>query len=387
MSTTYLGIVDEFYDQFVTNPDQIQRLHGYEVESVAKINYSGPILHADVDMWVSDDSILAGISSLSAQGVKVINLSLGSGIEYEAHSSRYSAFNSSSKSAFLAGITEVVAAGNDFQATYPSPIQSRLATSPFVLSVGATTGGKAASYSDLHPGITAFVANGEQTYLGSAISGTSFSAPQVAGLIAQLQTKYSGTLSQAQIRTILEQSSDPVHLTQTNNGIVHDDVYQSINAQKALAYNVKPGSVTLQMQVDAAYELIVDKNLDSTALNYWLGRAQSSGLQSVVTALYQSPDYASRQAQLKQTNSATPAYERVTVIEKVQDMYHLWLGREADDAGLAYWADTVARANETRSFGSSGYTNHTFDWTTVEHNFIVGAKLSGEVVNTFGFVV
>lgn len=397
-ATEYLGIVDDFYDPLFHDPSAA--FHGFAVQSVAKSVYGGPIALSDVDSWVSTDSVIDGARALESRPVKVINFSLGNGKSFESHSSLFqkNAFLTETKQMFQMGITSVVAAGNTFSVFDPSPTSSILASSPFSIAVSALEGASTtavASYSNLHPGITAFVCSGTWVYQGEALTGTSFSAPYVAGVIAQLQSQFEGALTQAEIRTILEQTSDPIHLTQLNSaatmpgdpGVLHDDVYERINADKALSYPASlVGTVTRQMRVDAAYELIVDANPDAAALAYWTEVCQAHGLQAVVDGLMQSSAHADRVHQLALSTPDAPSYERVTVAEKMQAMYHLFLDREADDAGLAYWMDTVAQSNESRVFGTGDYVNHVFGWSHIEHDFLMGARQAGEDINSFGLL-
>lgn len=169
----------------------------------------------DAVFWLAGGS-LVGVPNI-ATPVDVINMSLA-GFNYGGCSSyRQEVINF----AYDAGITIVVGAGNDnLSADNVSP-----AACENVITVGALTrdfGGDKSGFSNYGDKIdlstigsdvvTAKLDNTHSAYQVS--SGTSFSSPIVAGVVATLKLKYPA-LTNAQIERILKQSS--YKITSSNN--------------------------------------------------------------------------------------------------------------------------------------------------------------------------
>ncbi len=202
---------------FVLNEQQTsldsEEYHGTIVSSTAAAPTDGKgavgvypqaILRAyDLD-FLSEASIVAGISSALAAGRSVINLSLGGD---EPSRSIYEA----TINAFGRGSLIVAAAGNerlyDDPAIYPADF-------PHVLTVGSTNQSDQPSDFSSTSAAVDLAAPGEQipwqypadpTFYGSA-SGTSFAAPMVTAATAWVWT-VRGTLEKTQIFELMRQSA------------------------------------------------------------------------------------------------------------------------------------------------------------------------------------
>ncbi|WP_238335120.1 S8 family serine peptidase [Kribbella amoyensis] len=139
----------------------------------------------------SDSSVVAGINWAASHGARVINMSLG-GASYNA------VMHDAVKKAVAKGIVVVASSGNDYDSTPNYP-----AAFPETISVGATDNNGAlttfSSWGDtvdiaapgwniLSTGPRALTDPDYLPYWGG--SGTSFSAPMVAGVAAMLRNKY-----------------------------------------------------------------------------------------------------------------------------------------------------------------------------------------------------
>ncbi|ADB33324.1 peptidase S8 and S53 subtilisin kexin sedolisin [Kribbella flavida DSM 17836] len=150
----------------------------------------------------SDSSVVAGINWAASHGARVINMSLG-GRSYNP------VMHDAVKKAVAKGIVVVAASGNEYDSVPEYP-----AAFPETISVGATDNNGAlttfSSWGDsvdltapgwniLSTGPRALLEPEYLPYLGG--SGTSFSAPMVAGVAAMLRNKYpSWTPAQIEAR-------------------------------------------------------------------------------------------------------------------------------------------------------------------------------------------
>ncbi|KAF9870190.1 subtilase [Colletotrichum karsti] len=158
--------------------------------------------------WAVND-----ITSNSRQGKSVINMSLGGPSS--------TAWTTAINSAYNAGVTTVVAAGNEAQnAANVSPANAANA-----ITVGAITSSWAiASYSNYGAVLDIFAPGSSilSTWIGSTtatntISGTSMASPHVAGLVNYLQS-VEGLSTPASIVARIKALGTPSKITGTLNG-------------------------------------------------------------------------------------------------------------------------------------------------------------------------
>lgn len=154
-------------------------------------NYAGEI-------YISD--VISAIDYAIAEGVDVINLSLGS--------TDYSAIeNKAVQRAIQAGIIVVASAGNSGNSDYSYP-----ASYDNVISVGAINSSEQiadfSTYNDrvslVAPGVAIYSCSLNNTY--ASLNGTSFSAPMVTGIAAVLRT-VQPSLAVSEVKDILEESA------------------------------------------------------------------------------------------------------------------------------------------------------------------------------------
>jgi hypothetical protein len=252
----------------------------------------------------------------------------------------YSAF----ETAFLSGKTMVFAAGND-GASSPNEV-SFDASTPFVISVSAmdlNPNGQEqlAWYSSANPAMTNYVTPGTVANYpqDSTAIGTSFAAPRITALISMLDAEYGGQLTQSDIHTILDQGSIGENEAQENQPNMPAYVYHVIDDTtfgNILHMQYTPGECTLRMEVSGLYNLLLDRVADTGGLNFYTNEAATQGLSAVDAQLKASAEY-------RTVSSHT--INEVSLMEDVQAMYHVFLGRESDDGGLAWWVDHIAHAN------------------------------------------
>jgi hypothetical protein len=208
-----------------------------------------------------------------------------------------------------------------------------------------------ADFSDCGPKFVDFYTYGD--------SGTSFAAPMVAGLISRIKEDHPEyTLNQ--IRTVLERNSKPIKFTKTDHGLGSDfkftwiaQVLDPYNLEKNLIRNGKLGSgqrdveielvtpeikitdytwtfdtthrIDKHTKVDAMFEIFLGENPSTENLNRWITIIDEENLtvsQAVkrftVSTLFDSLVYM----------DAKPEIPEMALIERVQALYHLGLGRE-----------------------------------------------------------
>ena len=154
----------------------------------------------------------------------------------------------------------------------------------------------------------------------------------------------------------LERASDGIVLDNVINASSAKDVYQQLNFNEFKSISTKKfSSFKLESQIDAAYELVLNRNADAAGLDWYMKSGMTIG--QVVTSLKASPE-----AQIAlNRDSAVP------VFEKVQAMYHLFLGRESDDKGVSYWIDEIM--DEGLELASVN------EFEPIIQAFLVGAKV------------
>lgn len=286
-------------------------------------------------------------NALKTTNAKVFNISFGSlnrNIHMDSDFGQWSPWYSEMKATYARGVTVVFAAGNDFADNYKGTGVSYIATTPWTVDCGSAklVDGvpKMEAYTQYHPALSEYFMRGD-IYDGH---GTSFAAPRLAGIIAELQHRHGNTLSQAEVRTALNLICKLFE---------HEGEWYRFIDKSYLAKPYTRGVVTVEMKVAALYRLYLKRNPDAGGFEYWCGVARTRSIEDVAVAFKGEPEY-------KQTGNL-----RVPVIEQAQAMYHLWLNREADDAGLGWWTEQLVRG-ELRA---------------VAGNFIAGARANGEKID------
>lgn len=184
-------------------------------------------------------SIISAINDAVDKGANIINMSFGGANSNSIEAAIQNAYNS--------GITIVCSTGNDPD-LYPYILYP--ASSDFTIAVGATNyNNQRASFSNYGPGMD-LVAPGVQIYSTSYDSntqncsyvsywGTSFSAPQVSGVIA-LMLSVNPNLTPAEIRNILRNSANKISEYTYTNGWNQEVGYGLLDAYKAViqAFNI-----------------------------------------------------------------------------------------------------------------------------------------------------
>lgn len=399
------------YDNFSTVSKGQKKSHGAYVETAAREVLGSKKTIATGNLGTDTTTTKTIVDALTPvandTSVKVVNLSFGYGVartlgegsliyaQYE-NGKPYAGFYEMSKSFFEKGKTFVVAAGNEMFGDHgASPMfgVSAYATTGFnlVAAAGKYTGkgkGELSDYSLVHPGFIDYVVKGE---VGNPveIKGTSFAAPRLSATIQALQDKYGGKLSQAEVRTILEETcdfglyakGDINEYYDTNEGLMS---YKFLNTQKALSYDFKKGVVTDRMKVSALYEIYLDRNPDESGLAYWMSKYRDGKKDDIIRAFKVSPEF-------KENKADEFHYDKVPVSQQVQAMYHLFLNREADDKGMAFWIDFIAKKTAQSvpsvpwAYGMHNGQQDEFDVALV--GFLDAARVNGEKVNTDYYLI
>ena len=188
-------------------------------------NYKALTIPTDADVGLDGNSpeLVAAIEAAVADGMDVINMSLG---EPEIEPSRDIVVKAL-EAAARAGVVPVVSAGNDFDQFGRGSVGSP-AAAPSAITVGAVTttrGGPAdviASFSSSGPTPLSLQLKPEVSAPGASIvsaaprnsyatlSGTSMASPHVAGAVALLLQRHP-TWTPAQVKSALALTGDPVY--------------------------------------------------------------------------------------------------------------------------------------------------------------------------------
>jgi len=207
---------------------------GYAEGNLVGPGWGAPLFAATTEFAptetnVEEDNFVRGLEWLESQGVDVVNVSLGyTTFDPGQRSYTYADLNGdrgvttrAADAAAARGVVMVVSAGNEGCA---SPTQcwyyiGTPADGDSVIAVGATTiAGAKASFSSFGPtadgrikpdvsapGVSVVVASGSGTGYTTS-SGTSFSAPLVTGVVAQM-LQANPSLQPIQVRTILRSTA------------------------------------------------------------------------------------------------------------------------------------------------------------------------------------
>ena len=250
----------------------------YHVSGIAPMAYLGnyKVLTVPTSGFGLDGNspeIVAGIEAAVADGMDVINLSLG---EPEVEPTRDIVVKAIDDAAD-AGVVPVIAAGNDFDTDGRGSIGSP-GTAPEAITVAASTEGdgvpadEIASFSSSGPspislgmkpdvdapGVDILSSLPRNTWSAHDWSGTSMATPHVAGAAAVLKQRHP-SWTVAEIKSALESTGDPVHVAgtttevpSTREGGGRIDLPRAddplvFTAPTGLSFGlVKPGSTTTQ---------------------------------------------------------------------------------------------------------------------------------------------
>jgi subtilisin family serine protease len=208
----------------------------YRVSGIAPMAYLGnykvlTIPTADFGLDGNSPEIAAGIEAAVHDGMNVINLSLG---EPEIQPGRDLVVKAIENAA-AAGVVPVIAAGNEFDAGGRGTVGSP-GTAPDAITVAASTendSGAADEIADfsssgptpisleMKPDVTAPGVNVLSSIPNTdwaSWSGTSMASPHVAGAAAVLMQRHP-TWTVEEIKSALESTGDPVHVTGTTNEV------------------------------------------------------------------------------------------------------------------------------------------------------------------------
>jgi subtilisin family serine protease len=210
--------------------------NGAGVAGIAWANPIMPLVVVDSTGYASYSDIANAITYAADHGVRVINISI-------AGSSSSSALQSAVNYAWNKGSVVVAAAGNSSTSSpyYPAACQN-------VVSVSATDSNDAlASFSNYGswidlaaPGVSITTLNTGSGY--AAWSGTSFSAPIVAGTAA-LVLSVKPSLSASSLVSLLEQNADNIGAS-TSFGYGRINAYKAVTAAKGVV-SVPPPVVSV----------------------------------------------------------------------------------------------------------------------------------------------
>jgi hypothetical protein len=207
----------------------------------------------------------------------------------------------------------------------------------------------------------------------SGALGTSFAAPRVAGAVANLM-RAGLTLWEA--KTALYIDSLPI----STNG----------NGDLALLNEAKAKSRTSAVSIAesermlAAYVVGCGRRADQAGWTWWTDHARKTGLENAAQDFLASAK-----------NGGDWQEHKVPVARRVQAHYHLFVGREADDAGMKWWLEQLAHGRYGGTEESEEYDGmivakddqwYQIDWASFTRDFIQGLRGAGEDVPGFASV-
>jgi hypothetical protein len=261
--------------------------------------------------------------------------------------------------AFERGTAVVTAAGNNYL-NNNFPIEQR---SPYDFTIGAMQ-----TYADgddiflLSDNATLEIAdytNGGPKFVDFYTygnNGTSFAAPRAMGYITHILGD-NPDASLSEIRTVLEKNSkymetgldrepwtiqvlDPYDFENNTIRDGTDHVYARIFTDEApkSAYEFNfdtDASIDARVRVEAAYEVLFKRNPDQQGLDYWTEQVES-GSTSIHNLIHHFMD---QDEYILSSEKET----QVALIEQVQGLYHLFLGRESTDMEVDMCIDYIGQ--------------------------------------------
>jgi hypothetical protein len=365
-------------DKFNTANEQ----HAAKVSTTIE-HFTGPIGEDIFNMPSSPSQeaavLLGAISSTSAPAINCSWASTSNdhvaGLQHWWQSDAYEA----QRQAWLSGKTLVFAAGNMSGGLVGGA--SAEASSPFTLTVSAMDKDanghdELTSYSQAGPELTNYVTLGTAPWYAPDPSsvGTSFAAPRITAAVTLLQQRFGGQLSQSELHTILDEWSvgealpkagTPPYYPVQPSYIYHTFSDDEISAISSVQHTL--GQLDLRAQVEGAYCLVLDRIADKAGLDWYTQQAQTNGLAWVGQQLRNSSEY---------STVSQHQFSQVPTMEHVLAMYHDILGREADDAGAAWWANKIITEQPAPTLDQITTTGRVIDWHSYEVQFAAGGGVS-----------
>jgi len=260
--------------------------------------------------------------------------------------------------AFEQGTAVVTAAGNDYR-NEDFPVQQR---SPYDFTIGAMETFaededsvfrlsddavlQLADYTNGGPKFVDFYTYGN--------NGTSYAAPRAMGYITHiLEDNPDASLSE--IRTVLEKNSkymetgldrepwtiqvlDPYDFENNTvrDGTTHvpKKIFTEEAPKSEYDFNFDTdATIDAGVRVEAAYEVLFGRNPDQAGLDYWTEQVENDeiSIQELIQHFIKQDEFV--------LNSETET--EVALIEQVQGMYHLFLGRESTDEEVDMCIDYI----------------------------------------------
>lgn len=351
----YFGILDSFYESDFIHGDYVL----YSFEQTYKGSLDKVKLQNTKDQgFVSFTEVFDFSIKLSNEGYKVLNVSFGFGSQKHLNFFATTAYKTA-KEALSYGLSLVFASGNFEEGSKKDIGSSFLSANPWTLSAGAAyktnQGVFLEDYSLYHPSFTSYFLSG----ISKDAIGTSFAAPKLSGLIANLQQSNNHKLSQSEVRTLLDLNSEYF--------LHKGEAYRYIDADKEfiLQYNFKDYLVDLKSK--ALYSLYLQRLPDPDGYKFWLQYSKTNSIEQTALAFKNSEEY--------QTAKIDPLdYDRVNLFEQVQSMYHLFLNRQSDDQGAIYWTQRLLDAAQAK-----GATDSNIQDVAIE--FVGIARLNNENIS------
>ena len=252
---------------------------GYDPGQLIGPAYNARVFHARTEYVPTEtnqeeDNLVAGLEWLEAQGVDIINISLGYRT-FDPGQTDYTPDDLDGNTGITTlaadmaverGVVVVTSAGND-GCNSPSECfyyVSTPADGKHVITVGAvSSAGAPASFSSRGPtadnrikpdiaamGVSTYVAT---TGLGYANSnGTSFSAPMISGVIA-LMLEVNPSLTPEQIRTILRNSASQANAPDFRVGWGIIDAEAAVNAAQSVNTHVSESVFSSELTIQKPY--------------------------------------------------------------------------------------------------------------------------------------
>jgi thermitase len=213
--------------------------NGVGVAGVAWANMIMPLVVVDSTGYASYSNMANAITYAADHGVRVVNLSI-------AGSSASSTLQSAVTYAWNKGTIVVASAGNDSTSTpyYPAACDNAVAVSATDSNDAFASFSNFGSWVDIAaPGVSVLTTSTGASY--GYWSGTSFSAPVVAG-VAGLVLATKPSLSAASVVSILEQNADDLGSAGFDNyyGYGRVNAYRAVTAAQA-AVSVSPPVVSI----------------------------------------------------------------------------------------------------------------------------------------------
>lgn len=305
-----------------------QDSHGFKVVNTLKNYYDGEVYTLDLgDSSVSvekiEDKLDEGYENVingTWDDVSGVNISFGGGSAYDPFYSELKGFEDHVQQYYSEDIEVSLPTGNYGEIW--SGI-SYISSSPFNWSPGAINvhTKNITDYSQHHPILTDSFANGHNDDYN--VNGTSFSSPTVLGSLSTIKEKYN--LTSPETRTAFEATAD---YFESNHKFHEGTIYPRLNFTKLKNID-GPIEIDENQQIDAAYEIFLQRQPDESGLTHWSEKFKFSEdkedvLDNFIDGGFSNDDMFN---------------ENIPIIEYIQAHYHLFLGREADTEGLEWWVD------------------------------------------------